>query len=81
MNDPFEKKVRAAAVAGWWVILIGYVAAYGNSGSPISSSMSARPGMDAGHVGAGGPIGTYMQSRVALVHGGVLKLSASGFWS
>jgi hypothetical protein len=25
MNDPFEKKVRAAAVAGWWVILIGYV--------------------------------------------------------
>jgi hypothetical protein len=22
MNDPFEKKVRAAAVAGWWVILI-----------------------------------------------------------
>src|SRR5262245_16971522 len=24
MNDPFEKKVRAAAVAGWWVILIGY---------------------------------------------------------
>jgi hypothetical protein len=24
VNDPFEKKVRAAAVAGWWVILIGY---------------------------------------------------------
>jgi hypothetical protein len=24
MNDPFEKKVRAAAIAGWWVILIGY---------------------------------------------------------
>jgi hypothetical protein len=24
MNDTFEKKVRAAAVAGWWVILIGY---------------------------------------------------------
>ena len=24
MNDPFENKVRAAAVAGWWVILIGY---------------------------------------------------------
>ena len=24
MSDPFEKKVRAAAVAGWWVILIGY---------------------------------------------------------
>lgn len=23
MND-FEKKVRAAAVAGWWVVLIGY---------------------------------------------------------
>jgi hypothetical protein len=25
MNDPFEKKVRAAAVAAWWVVLIGYV--------------------------------------------------------
>ena len=24
MNDQFEKKVRAAAVAGWWVVLIGY---------------------------------------------------------
>jgi hypothetical protein len=24
MNDPFEKKVRAAAVAAWWVALIGY---------------------------------------------------------
>jgi hypothetical protein len=22
MNDNFEKKVRAAAVAGWWVILV-----------------------------------------------------------
>jgi hypothetical protein len=25
MNDPFEKKVRAAAVAGWWVVLVGYL--------------------------------------------------------
>jgi len=24
MNDVFEKKVRAAAVADWWVVLIGY---------------------------------------------------------
>jgi hypothetical protein len=24
MNDSFEKKVRAAAVAGWWVFLIAY---------------------------------------------------------
>lgn len=24
MNDSFEKKVRAAAVATWWVLLIGY---------------------------------------------------------
>ena len=24
MNDSFEKKVRAAAVAAWWVVLIGY---------------------------------------------------------
>jgi hypothetical protein len=22
MNDPFERKVRAAAIAGWWVILV-----------------------------------------------------------
>jgi hypothetical protein len=25
MNDAFEKKVRAAAVAGWWVVLIAAV--------------------------------------------------------
>jgi hypothetical protein len=25
MNDQFEKKVRAAAVAGWWTVLIAYV--------------------------------------------------------
>jgi hypothetical protein len=24
VNEAFEKKVRAAAVAGWWVVLIGY---------------------------------------------------------
>jgi hypothetical protein len=24
MNDIFEKRVRAAAVAGWWVVVIGY---------------------------------------------------------
>jgi hypothetical protein len=24
MNDPFEKKVRAAAVAAWWAVLIAY---------------------------------------------------------
>lgn len=24
MNDSFERKVRAAAVAAWWVVLIGY---------------------------------------------------------
>ena len=24
MNDSFEKKVRAAGVAAWWVVLIGY---------------------------------------------------------
>jgi uncharacterized membrane protein (Fun14 family) len=23
MNDPFERKVQAAAVAAWWVVLIG----------------------------------------------------------
>jgi len=25
MNDSFERKVSAAAVAAWWVVLIGYV--------------------------------------------------------
>ena len=25
MNDSFDKKVRAAAVATWWVVLMGYV--------------------------------------------------------
>lgn len=25
MNESFEKKVRAAAVATWWVLLIGYM--------------------------------------------------------
>ena len=25
MNDSFEQKVRAAAVAGWWVVLFAYV--------------------------------------------------------
>jgi hypothetical protein len=25
VNEAFETKVRAAAVAGWWVVLIGYV--------------------------------------------------------
>jgi hypothetical protein len=24
MNEAFEKKVRAGAVAGWWVILLGF---------------------------------------------------------
>jgi hypothetical protein len=24
VNEAFEKKVRAAAVAGWWVVLSGY---------------------------------------------------------
>jgi hypothetical protein len=24
MNDLFEKRIRAAAIAGWWVVLIGY---------------------------------------------------------
>lgn len=25
MNDSFEKKVRSAAVAAWWVVVIGYI--------------------------------------------------------
>ena len=26
MNDMFEKRVRAAAIAGWWVVVIAYAA-------------------------------------------------------
>ena len=25
MNDPFERRIRAAAVAGWWTLLIAVV--------------------------------------------------------
>jgi hypothetical protein len=25
MNDPFERRVRAAAVAGWWVVLVAAI--------------------------------------------------------
>jgi hypothetical protein len=43
MNDPFEKKVRAAAVAGWWVILIGYALLL-VTWVVYLAIMSARPG-------------------------------------
>ena len=37
MNDLFEKKVRAAAVAGWWVVLIA-MRCFSLYGSLTSSS-------------------------------------------
>ena len=43
MNDVFEKKVRAAAVAGWWVILIGYALLTLTWGVYLAL-VSARPG-------------------------------------
>jgi hypothetical protein len=43
MNDSFEKKVRAAAVAGWWVVLIGYALLL-VTGIVYLLLMSARPG-------------------------------------
>lgn len=51
MNDPFEKKVRAAAVAGWWVILIGYALLL-VTWVVYLAIMSARPGWFFTDVGA-----------------------------
>ena len=42
MNDTFEKKVRAAAVAGWWVVLIAYAFLFVVWGVYLGL-MSARP--------------------------------------
>jgi hypothetical protein len=43
VNDPFEKKVRAAAVAGWWVVLIAYALLVVTWGAYVAL-LSARPG-------------------------------------
>jgi len=42
MNDPFERRIRAAAVAGWWVVLIGAVIVT-VSWLGYLAAMSARP--------------------------------------
>jgi hypothetical protein len=42
MNDPFERKVRAAAAAGWWVVLTGYVLLLVTWGAYLAI-LSARP--------------------------------------
>ncbi len=42
MGDPFERRVRAAAVAGWWVVLIGYALLLVTWGAYLAI-LSARP--------------------------------------
>jgi hypothetical protein len=72
MNDPFEKKVRAAAVAGWWVILIGYallVAIW----LAYLVLVSARPGWLLAMWGQGDVSWAFMQT-VSLWFMGVFKL-------
>jgi hypothetical protein len=72
MNETFEKKVRAAAVAGWWVVLLGYVlliviwVAY-------LAIVSGRPGWLLTMWGGGDISWAYMQT-MSLWFMGVFKL-------
>ena len=42
MNESFEKKIRAAAIAGWWVVLVAFVLLF-ITGIAYLVIMSARP--------------------------------------
>ncbi|MBV8607916.1 MAG: hypothetical protein JO034_10710 [Singulisphaera sp.] len=72
MNDPFEKKVRAAAVAGWWVILIGYALLFVTWVVDLAI-MSARPGWLLTMWGQGDVSWAFVQT-VSLWFMGVFKL-------
>ncbi len=72
MNDPFEKKVRAAAVAGWWVILIGYALLL-VTWVVYLGIMSARPGWLLTMWGQGDVSWAFVQT-VSLWFMGVFKL-------
>ena len=68
MIDPFEKKVRAAAVAGWWVILIGYALLL-VTWVVYLAIMSARPGWLLTMWGQGDVSWSLVQNCVTVVHG------------
>ena len=72
MNDPFEKKVRAAAVAGWWVFLIGYALLL-VTWVVYRAIMSARPGWLIMMWGQGDVSWAFVQT-VSLWFMGVFKL-------
>jgi hypothetical protein len=72
MNDTFEKKVRAAAVAGWWVILIAYVLLL-VTWIAYLAIVSARPAWLLSMWGQGDVSWAFMQT-VSLWFMGVFKL-------
>jgi len=72
MNDSFEKKVRAAAIAGWWVVLIGYALLL-VTWLVYLAIMSARPAWLLSMWGQGGVSWDFMQT-VSLWFMGVFKL-------
>lgn len=72
MNDSFEKKVRAAAVAGWWVVLIGYALLTVTWGVYLAL-VSARPAWLLAMWGQGDVTWAFVQT-VSLWFLGVFKL-------
>jgi len=72
VNDSFEKKVRAAAVAGWWVILIAYVLLL-VTWIAYLAIVSARPAWLLSMWGQGDVSWAFMQT-VSLWFMGVFKL-------
>jgi hypothetical protein len=72
MNDPFEKKVRAAAIAGWWVFLIASALLL-VTWIVYLVMMSARPGWMLSMWGHGDVTWDFVQT-VSLWFLGVFKL-------
>jgi hypothetical protein len=73
MNDGFERKVRAAAVAGWWVVLCAYALLLVTWGAYLAI-VSARPAWLLRLWGQGDVSWAFMQT-VSLWFLGVFKLS------
>jgi hypothetical protein len=73
VNDPFEKKVRAAAVSGWWVVLIAYALLLVTWGVYLVI-VSARPAWLLAMWGQGDVSWAFVQT-VSLWFLGVFKLS------
>ena len=72
MNDPFEKKVRAAAVAGWWTVLIAYALLLVTWGAYLCI-ISARPAWLLTMWGQGDVSWSFVQT-VSIWFVGVFKL-------